>query len=80
MVEINSPQIFMVLFMSLLIRRNCISVSSVYAVKETMHSARVAQFKGVFFFLPECGDLWEGILFERKAFVCGVSDLCVKIS
>jgi len=78
MVEVNSSQIFMVLFMSLLIRRNCISVSSVYAVKEIMHSTRVAQFKG--FFLLECGDLWEGILFERKAFVCGVSDLCVKIS
>lgn len=79
MVEVNSSQIFMVLFMSLLIRRNCISVSSVYTVKEIMHSTRVAQFKGGFF-LPECGDLWEGILFEIKAFVCGTSDLCVKIS
>jgi len=48
MVEVNSSQIFMVLFMSLLIRRDCISVSCVNAVKKkTTHSTRVA----LFFFL-----------------------------
>ena len=70
MVEVNSSQIFMVLFMSLLMRRDCISVSCVYAVKKTTHSTRVAQFKGCF--LPECGDFREGMLFERKAFFVGL--------
>jgi hypothetical protein len=71
MVEVNSSQIFMVLFMSLLIRRDCISVFCVYAVKKNpyivpeLHNSK-------FFFIPECGDFREVILFERKAFSEGL--------
>jgi hypothetical protein len=50
MVEVNSFEIFMVLFMSLLIRRDCISVSCVYAVKKKTYIVpELHNSKGFFF-------------------------------
>ena len=48
LVTVNSSQIFIILYLSLLIRRDFISVSCVYTVKKIMHSTRFVQLSGFY--------------------------------
>jgi len=68
MVEVNSSQIFMVLVMSQLIRRDCISVLCEHRGGGTQYQRFTIQRV----FLLEYRDFREGILFERKAFCMGL--------
>jgi len=67
MVEVNSSQIFMVLFMSLLIRRDCISVSCVNAVKKKKPHI----VPELHFFFARVGTSGKGYCLKERLFLWG---------